>query len=503
MRSALSATVQTRPEIAVVWFKRDLRLQDHQPLANAIESGLPTILLYVFEPELMADEHYSERHWRFVTQSLQDMNRGLRLSPKRPSLARVSVAHCAVLEALNELNQHFQITALFSHEETGLDLTFTRDKVVARYCNAHRITWRESVKDAVQRGAKNRRTWDQEWQKHMLSHQVHIDINLLKVVHHRFNTSALPNAWKQFDPAMQCGGSTAANATLSSFLQDRGKHYQFNISKPSKAQLSCSRMSPYLAWGNISLRQLYQTTLAHRQKPAWKRALTSFSSRLHWHCHFIQKFESEAIMEFHPINRGYDQFPFKSVDHTSPELMAWKTGHTGYPLVDACVRCLIKTGYLNFRMRAMLVSFLSHHLQIDWRMGVKHLASLFLDFEPGIHYAQFQMQAGVTGINTLRIYNPTKQAHEHDADGVFILQWCPELHALPKALIYEPWLLTPMDEILYDFIIGKTYPLPIVDLNHSYTHSRDLLWKWRKRPEVMRESRRILATHVRERSRHG
>lgn len=171
---------------------------------------------------------------------------------------------------------------------------------------------------------------------------------------------------------------------------------------------------------------------------------------------------------------------------------------TGVPMVDACMRCLNTTGYLNFRMRAMLVSFLCHYLNVDWRLGVKHLASVFLDFEPGIHYAQFQMQAGVTGINTIRIYNPVKQAQDHDPDGLFIRRWVPELHALPNDCLPAPWELTEMELQLFGLRLGKDYPFPVVELKTAGKEARERLWGWRKRPEVKQEAARILKSHVRE-----
>jgi len=196
-------------------------------------------------------------------------------------------------------------------------------------------------------------------------------------------------------------------------------------------------------------------------------------TRLKWHDHFIQKFEVECAYETRCINYGFESLKH---DKNVVFIQAWKTGRTGYPMVDANMRCVIKTGWINFRMRAMLVSFLCFNLDQDWRDGAYYLAQQFLDYDPGIHYPQFQMQAGTTGVNTIRIYNPIKQSQEHDPNGVFIKKWIPELQNAPVEHIHQPWLMTKMEQQLCDVNIGYDYPLPIVDLKESAKMARDKVW---------------------------
>jgi deoxyribodipyrimidine photo-lyase len=132
-------------------------------------------------------------------------------------------------------------------------------------------------------------------------------------------------------------------------------------------------------------------------------------------------------------------------------LQAWCEGRTGFPMVDACMRQLRATGWLNFRMRAMLVSFAAYHLWLHWREPGLFLARQFLDFEPGIHWSQMQMQSGTTGINTLRIYSPAKQARDQDPQGLYIRQWVSEIGtaAYPRPIVDERKAVAAAKEKLY------------------------------------------------------
>jgi len=173
------------------------------------------------------------------------------------------------------------------------------------------------------------------------------------------------------------------------------------------------------------------------------------------------------------------------------------------PFVDACMRSLIATGWINFRMRAMLMSVASHHLELPWRQSGLHLARLFVDYEPGIHWSQCQMQSGTTGINTIRIYNPIKQGQEHDPDGVFMRRWLPELEAVPLVHLHEPWTMPPFTQMRLGWTIGVDYPNPIVDPVAAARQARDRLWARRRQPGFREQSDAIVERHGSRRSGMG
>ena len=485
----------------VVWFKRDLRADDHWPLAKAAAVG-PCLCLYVYEPEIIHSEEFDASHLQFINESLAELNRRLRDLGGRLTLRAGSMP-----EVLSALHSDRGIDVLWSHEETGNKITYDRDLRVAAWVKQHGIAWKEIPQNGVVRRLKSRDGWSKQRDAFLKQPMADAPTKLSHpsgVTPGRLQTPEDLGLSPTMKVKLQQGGENAATGTLRSFLLERGQNYSGEMSSPVTAPDSCSRLSTYLAWGCISMkrvvhelrdRQGHLRELKATGEPigGWLKSLRAFESRLSWHCHFMQKLEDEPSIEFENMSRVYDGLREDEFDQSRFD--AWCEGQTGYPMVDACMRALHKHSWINFRMRAMLVSFASYHLWLHWRPTAVYLARHFLDFEPGIHFSQFQMQSGTTGINTVRIYSPIKQVKDQDPTGKFIRQYVPELAAVPDEHIAEPHKMTLSQQSKAGCLIGTNYPSPIVEHSVAYKAARQRMYAVRRKDEAKSEAKRVVKKH--------
>lgn len=519
--------------IEIVWFKRDLRVEDHQALVAACEraeqSKTSVLALYVIEPEIWLAADASWRQWQFVEDCLLELE---------AVLNKIGVpilkAFGTVTAVLEVLSQQFYVANLWSHQETGNAKTFQRDLRVKAFCQQKSWLWQEFLQHPIRRAGINRddyHAFSQAFFDRPVVNPPVISGSLWQRQKAFFaqcddNLSAKLEAvapmnqqdfWAQLRarayPAesTQRGGRERGLRCLQKILKSNGRGYLATLAKPLEGATGSSRLSPHLAWGSLSIREVVNATMAqikmlNTQKAAAvaphskgfsSRDLRALLSRLFWQSHFMQKLEAEAQMEFHALHPLYDALrPWDDQDSTLQfKLWAWQSGQTGMPMVDACMRCLQQTGWLPFRMRAMVVSYAAYQLWLPWQQFAPFLGALFTDYEPGIHYSQVQMQSGTTGINQMRVYNPVKQAQDHDPQGRFIAQWLPALARLPLEYRYEPWKLSTEQQQQWRCYLGQDYPWPIVEHEAAAKEAKAKIAEVRKAPSAKELSKAVFIKH--------
>ena len=497
----------------LIWFKRDLRLQDHAAVhaAASHSPGRPLRGLYIVEPGLWAQPDAAAQHLGFLRECLADLSRALEAVG-----GQLIVRQGEAVDVLKRLHAEVGFNAVFAHEETGNGFTYQRDLAVAAWCREQGVLFREWPQFGVVRRLADRDHWQRRWQAHMRQSRWP---DVAAAPARGEAPRPLSDPWPPAaslglnpvePPQRQRGGRTRAIAVLDDFLFDRCGQYRGGISSPLSAPTACSRLSPYLALGCLSMREVVQATAARMADlraavdatgdPMSARqhaGLKGFLSRLHWHCHFIQKLESEPELEWRNLHRGYDGL--RENGFNAAHFEALKQGRTGWPLVDACVAMLRETGWVNFRMRAMLVSVASYPLWLHWRPVGEWLATQFLDYEPGIHWSQLQMQSGTTGINTTRVYNPIKQARDHDPQGHFVRRWLPAMRRVPEAWLFEPWLMPADVQARCGLRIGPDaeadIPQPLVDLAAATRDAKTRVHGLRAQPEIKAATGEIVRKH--------
>ena len=475
----------------IIWFRYDLRIYENSAFTEAIKDG-NVLPIFIFDKELFKLETSSSLHLTFIKDSLNDLKDKL----KNKYNSNLAIFYGNTKDILKYLIQKYSVSKIYSNRIFKHKYLMDLDKNCENLFDDLKVKWTQTNQFGIDLNHRKRFKWSYNWNEFIQSDEKSYKFNCKFInINNNFDFNDVKTN-KINGKLVQIGGRDEAIKLLDSFIETRSENYQREMSSPVSADTACSRLSPHITYGTISLKEIHRKITNKLKKICTlnkRKSLIAFNSRLAWHCHFIQKLYDEPEIEYNNLNSAFD---ILRKDFNEKYYESWKTGLTGYPFIDACMRYLEQNGWINFRMRAMLVSFASYQLWLDWKQTSKHLAKLFTDYEPGIHYSQFQMQSGTTGINSIRIYNPIKQSLDQDPNGDFIKKWVPELKNIQGKLIHEPWKLTYIDQKSINFEFGKDYPLPIVN-NHETTRiARDRIWKVKKSNKAQELSKLIVQKHA-------
>lgn len=458
----------------VVWLKRDLRLRDHEPLAHAMNFSMdfgPVVLLYVHEPSLMARPDFAAQHAGFINETLAELSTELEELGGR-LLQREGEA----VEVLDALWQQCPFNHLWAYQETTTLDGFARDKAVAAWCRSKNVVLTESPQNAVRRGREYREKGF-SFNEHLVSAceetlwQPSAELPFAKDTLPSWSAPVMARGHGQDKPGRLKGGKAAAQAHLQSFFCiDALLGYPNAISSPNTAVEGCSRLSPYLAFGVLSDREVIQHLSSivaaaeeHLLEPDFKElhdASRFYLERLYWRSAYLQSMELRPSAELHNDLKAFDGV--REAEMHEPWFEAWKEGRTGFPMVDAVMRMLAHTGWTNMRARGMVASFAVNDLWLPWQPVGLHLAREFLDYEPGIHWSQMSIHSGTSRLSGPLTYNVVKQAQDHDPKGTFVRKWVPELAYVPREYLFEPWKMPSSVQATAGCYIGQHYPVPLV-----------------------------------------
>ena len=461
----------------IVLLNRNLRLADNPALYHG-SLRRNYCALFVFDEAYWEGNGRSNRQLKFALECLRELDESLcQLN------AKVQVFCGSLINLADVLNSSFPNAKIHLNQCT--DIGYYRD-AIARFKSAIGPSRFKEYSDfGVQRLNFDRDRWSRDWERQMrepiltnpmASEDVDLKSSCLIGVDDLLD---LNKAKFSLYPNIQEGGSKNATLLLDTFLNSRCDGYKTKMSNPNDAEQACSRLSPHLAFGSISMRTVFQKLESSVLRSPFKSDLNSFKKRLYWHCHFVQKLETEPELEFRSMHPMCDDL---RESHNDEIIEKWILGQTGFPFLDACILFLRDKGWINFRMRAMIMSFASYNLWQPWQKTSPLLAELFVDYEPGIHISQVQMQSGVTGINLPRIYSVTKQSVEQDP----YLQWTTK--RLP--------ILAGLDQKnTHEAELEGLYLEKIVDLKSSAKRARDLIWGIRGSPEFKNLARKVYLKH--------
>jgi len=446
----------------LVLHRYDFRAYDNRAASEGGEEAFP---VFIFDPSWLENDLVSDQRIEFVLESLKDLNRqytelGTHLTllhgDPEEKLEILSKDHSIFF---NRDPNHFQQKREKILREKYRD--FSQSPATE---NIERQAWKERISEYF---SSRPHSPGEKLSRPPVSSEVSIDR-----IREKYDVRPRKEKFGR-------GGRDEALNRLEEF-NDRIGQYSGCISSPSKAEASTSHLSPYIRYGCISAREVYQEAEEKKYEVENVQSVQMFLDRIVWQKHFQRKIEANPKLfreAINPVYRGLNEENFDE-----EKVRAWKKGETGYPLVDASMRALRETGWLNFRMRAMCASFFSYILKQWWKIGADHFYKHLIDADVAINYYQWQMQSGLIGVHANRIYDPTKQVEDNDPDGKFIRKYLPELRPVPDQFIAEPWKMLEKVQEECGVRIGRNYPEPILDYSKEAKKARKFFKK--KAPEA-------------------
>ncbi|MBD0334392.1 MAG: deoxyribodipyrimidine photo-lyase [Cyanobacteria bacterium Co-bin13] len=438
----------------LVWFRRDLRIADHEPLYRAAKRGA-VIPVFVFDQALLHHPETGAARVAFLLGCLESLDGDLR------SLGgRLILRSGDPVQVLPELVRETQAEGIYAYTDCERIYGRVRD---ARLNHALaeqglKIRWFEPPASVSELMPYPR--YRQLWHRHMNAPVVPTPQQVIvpDVVESEAHPQLEALGHRPDNKTIPRGGTAEARQLLQDFLSEKSDRYYWQLSYPSAE--ATTGLSPHIKFGAISVRECVQTVQRAQDGGDLRvrRSQRQLISRLRWGSGFAQRFRYLPQLELRSLYSSFDEADW-NFDETLYE--AWQAGMTGFPIVDAAARCLQSTGgylALNFRSRAIYASFLSNLLGMDWRFGALHFMRHLIDGDCPIDHYQWAMQAGVTHCidkTWTRIYNPGQVAVDRcDPEGDFIRKWVPEVAHLPSALLGCP---PPL----------KGYPAPILDYRQA------------------------------------
>ena len=477
--AAADAAESEAPTGAVVWHREDLRIADNAAVTAATNYADVVAPLFVFDPGFYGDDGLAcDARIRFLHECLADLSG--QYDTVGGGQAGLTYAHGDPLSILDSFVAAGW-TVFASRTPTGR-YGLKRDEKAAdlgvRFVSGDGL--RRNVEDP-------RENWADHLEEWFAAEQYDPALETTELA--KINTDVTIDdveAWYDTTPTkshIPSGGTTVARTKLEAFVGQL-PDYPGNISSPRDARDGCSGLSPYLRFGCLSTRQVYQYV---QDNAVSDRGVDMFTSRLFWNRHYNQKLEDWPGWLDTAVNPELQGFNEERYD--ADLVAAWKEGRTGYPMVDASMRCLRETGWLNFRMRAMCASMFFQILQQPWQIGADWYHHHLIDSDAAINYTQWQSQAGLVGKPSIRLYNPRKQVRDQDPEGEWIRKWVPELAGLPAEHLPEPEKTPPSVQKQCGVTIGDgpdaDYPRPVVE----YEAAKERFWQRYEEPKAAAAAR--------------